>query len=269
MLWSGESESNVDPEYIQEYRTLYTKHWWWRAREEAIVSTLRHIQPAGGFGHILDVGCGDGLLFDRLLEFGEPEGIEPDASMLSSRSPHRARIHVCPFDETFRSDKQYGLILMLDVLEHLSNAVTAVAKVRSLLRPGGMFLATVPAFQLLWTNHDVINHHVRRYTRKTLQEVIEAGGMLVNDEQYWFNWLFVPKLTARVIESVFHTQPKNPRIPPDWLNRCLYLFSRIENRALGRFPIPFGSSLMALAHKTQTDASEYRRIRGEVDSLRV
>jgi hypothetical protein len=75
-----------------------------------------------------------------------------------------------------------------------------------------MFLATVPAFQLLSTNHDVINRHVRRYTRRTLHDLIEAGGMLVSDEQYWFNWLFVPKLTARVIESVFHTQPKNPKI---------------------------------------------------------
>ena len=244
---------------MQQYRALYTKHWWWRAREEAIVSTLRRIHPAGGFGHILDVGCGDGLLFRRLSEFGEPEGVEPNANMLSSGSPNRARIHVCPFDEGFQSSKQYGLVLMLDVLEHLSNPLTAVEKVRALLRVGGVFLATVPAFQLLSTNHDVINHHVRRYTRRTLQEVIKAGGMLVSEEQYWFNWLFVPKLTARVVESLFRTQPRNPKIPPDWLNRSLYLISRIENRLLSRLPVPFGSSLMVLAHKTAADAFQYRR----------
>jgi SAM-dependent methyltransferase len=260
----------LEPAYVQEYRALYTKHWWWRAREEAIVSTLRHIQPVGGFGHILDVGCGDGLLFNRLSEFGEPEGVEPDASALSSHSPHRSRIQVCPFDENFQACKLYGLVLMLDVLEHLSNAVAAVAKVRSLLRPGGVFLATVPAFQSLWTNHDVINHHLRRYTRKTLREVVEAGGMLVSHERYWFNWLVAPKLAARVIESLFRIQPRNPKLPPHWLNRSLYLLSRIENCTLSHLSVPFGSSVMVLARTTEGDASEYRRTPGvNVESVRA
>jgi SAM-dependent methyltransferase len=249
----------VEPEYSGKYRELYAKHWWWRAREEAIVSTLRYIRPPGGFGHILDVGCGDGLLFDRLLEFGEPEGVEPDVNMLGPFSSRKSMIYVCPFDDSFQPVRQYGLVLMLDVLEHLSDAVTAVAKVKSLLRPGGAFLATVPAFQLLWTNHDVINHHVRRYTRKTLVDVIEAGGMLVSDERYWFNWLFLPKLMARAIESVIRTEPSPPEIPPDWVNRFLYILSRTENRALRRLRVPFGSSVMVLAHKAGVEASECRR----------
>ena len=61
----------MDPEYGLAYRELYRRHWWWRAREELIVRTLRSLRPpAAGRGTTLDVGCGDGLLFDRLAEFG-------------------------------------------------------------------------------------------------------------------------------------------------------------------------------------------------------
>jgi SAM-dependent methyltransferase len=243
----------LEAQYSRQYRELYTTHWWWRAREEAIVHTLRQVQPPEGFGHILDVGCGDGLLFDRLAEFGEPEGIEPDVNTLTSTIHHTSTIHVCPFDENFQPGKQYGLILMLDVLEHLTDAVAAVQKVRALLRPGGTFLATVPAFQALWTNHDVINHHVRRYTKKTLHDLVAASGMIVNDEQYWFNWLFLPKLTTRIIESIFHIQPQNPRVPTRWLNRLLYLLSRSEHLVFSCFRVPFGSSVMLLARKSKDD----------------
>lgn len=240
----------MEAEYSREYRGLYQKHWWWRAREEAVVDILRRNRPQGGFGRILDVGCGDGLLFDRLRDFGEVEGVEPDPLTLSIGSPHRSRIYVCPFNEVFQPGKDYGLILMLDVLEHLSDAAAAVRKAESLLTPGGIFLAAAPAFQLLWTGHDVINHHVRRYRNKALRDLIEGSGLQICSERYWFQWLFPVKLIARTLENVFRTQPKNPGIPPTLLNRSLYLFSRLEYAILGRLPVPFGSSIMVLAQKS-------------------
>jgi 2-polyprenyl-3-methyl-5-hydroxy-6-metoxy-1,4-benzoquinol methylase len=106
----------VDPKYGERYRELYQKHWWWRARTELIVDTLHRLQPAPGWKNILDVGCGDGLFFDRLSEFGEVEGVEPVTELVSPDNPYRRRIHVCPFDENFQPGKQYSLILMLDVL---------------------------------------------------------------------------------------------------------------------------------------------------------
>jgi len=213
------------------------------------VDILQRSMPPGGFGHILDVGCGDGLLFDRLRVLGSVEGLEPDPQTISPDTLYQACIHRCAFDEYFEPKKQYGLILMLDVLEHLSDPVTAVRKVESLLAPGGFFLATVPAFQLLWTNHDVINHHVRRYTRGTLREVIKTSRLRICKERYWFHWIFFPKLLSRFLEHVLRTQPKNPTVPPAWLNRSLYLFSRLEYATLERLCVPFGSSVVMMAQK--------------------
>ena len=154
----------MDAEYGQRYRDLYARHWWWRAREAALLDTLKAIAPVGSRHWILDVGCGDGLFFDRLHEMGEVEGIEPDASLVDPQGAHRHRIHIQPFDDRFRPSANYSLILMLDVLEHLEDPVAALRHAASLLTETGRLVITVPAFRILWTNHDVINHHPRRAT---------------------------------------------------------------------------------------------------------
>ena len=110
--------TRMDPKYGERYRDLFEKHWWWRARTRLIIDVLRRLQPARGWKSILDVGCGDGLFFPQLSQFGEVEGVEPFAELVSPNNPYRSRIQICPFDENFRPGKRYSLILMLDVLEH-------------------------------------------------------------------------------------------------------------------------------------------------------
>lgn len=238
----------MDPEYSQKYRQLYEQHWWFRAREDAIVEVLRRKQPPRGWGAILDVGCGDALFFDRLLQFGEVEGVEPDGAVVSP-GPYRERIHVRPFDETFQPGKQYSLILMLDVLEHLAEPARALRHALTLLTPSGTVIATVPAFPSLWTNQDVINHHFRRYTRRSFRQLAEQSGLRIEAERYYFQWICPLKLAARAVENVFRLKPRVPRIPPRWINQPLYLLCRIERKTLGALPVPFGNSLMVVGGK--------------------
>jgi 2-polyprenyl-3-methyl-5-hydroxy-6-metoxy-1,4-benzoquinol methylase len=120
-------------DYLDLYRELYMRHWWWRAREKLILKTLRAQQPAQGWKSILDVGCGDGLFFDQLLRLGEVEGVEPSAALVNPESAHRSRIHICPLDENFQPGKQFSLILMLDVLEHLPDPAAALGRALALL----------------------------------------------------------------------------------------------------------------------------------------
>ena len=68
----------MDPEYAARYAELHATHWWWRAREAFVLDALKRRRGAVG-GRILDVGCGDGLLFGELARLGEVEGVEPDA----------------------------------------------------------------------------------------------------------------------------------------------------------------------------------------------
>jgi len=234
----------MDPTYSQAYGHLYRRHWWWRAREAYLLDLLRRRQPAAGWGAILDVGCGDGLFFDCLQEFGSVEGVEPDADLVDPHAAHAGRITVAPFDAGFQPGKRYGLILLLDVLEHLPDPAAALRHALQLLAPGGRILATVPAFQLLWTRHDVLNHHLRRYTRAGLNRLAGDAGMQVEEMRYFFHWTFPAKLAQRLMEGAWRREPRAARLPPAWVNRALYRLSRAEHRCTARLPLPFGTSLL-------------------------
>jgi len=195
---------------------------------------------------ILDVGCGDGLFFDRLEQFGEVEGIEAVTDLIAPHGIHRTKIHVGEFDESFHPRKHYSLILMLDVLEHLDRPEAALRHAGTLLELGGVLLITVPAFRLLWTNHDVLNQHRTRFTKAGLRNLLERGRLRVLDARYFFVWLFAAKLCTRAIEGMVRSKPGVPRVPAPWLNKLLWKFSRAENSLALRFPFPFGSSLLML-----------------------
>ena len=249
----------MDPKYGEAYRELFEKHWWWRSRTELIVDRLRQMQPARQRERILDIGCGDGLFFDRLAEFGEVEGVEPSMDLVDPHSPHRNRIYICPFDENFRPGKQYSLITMLDVLEHLEDPIGALRHALELLTPDGFMIITVPALMALWTNHDVLNPHLTRYTRRSFRKVAGQAGFVAQEERYLYHWTCPVKLGVRVIESMVHSQPKAPTVPPGWANGVLFRMSRLEQKTLSALPMPFGSSLMVVGSKGNP--------RNRVDSL--
>jgi 2-polyprenyl-3-methyl-5-hydroxy-6-metoxy-1,4-benzoquinol methylase len=239
----------LDPKYGERYRELFEKHWWWRARTQFIISLLKRLQPEQGWKRILDIGCGDGLFFPELSKFGDVEGVEPFAELVSSNNPYRSRIQICGFDPSFRPGKQYSLILMLDVLEHLEDAVAALRRVLELLEPGGTFVATVPAFMALWTNHDVLNHHYVRYTKKSFREVAAQAGLHIRKQEYLYYWTCPAKLAIRLRERLFHLEPKPAEVPPAIVNELLFHLSRIEQKIVTPLSLPFGSSLLVVGGK--------------------
>ena len=233
----------MDIGYARRYAQLYARHWWWRAREAFLVTQLRRLRPPRGWRSILDVGCSGGLFFPRLRQLGDTvEGIEPHPAMLSD-GPGRAEIHVQPF-ESFAPARRYGLILMLDVVEHVEDAAAFVRHGLDLLEPAGTLLVTVPAFMTLWTNHDVINHHIRRYTKRDFAALAAGVGMRVDRARYFFHALFFAKLAVRAGERLTARTPVPPRAPPRGVNRAAYLACRLEQYLCAGLPLPFGSSLL-------------------------
>jgi 2-polyprenyl-3-methyl-5-hydroxy-6-metoxy-1,4-benzoquinol methylase len=239
----------VDPNYSAYYRQLYEHHWWFRMRERWILQVLRRSCPAEGWGSILDVGCGDGVLFDRLIEFGDVEGVETSREIVDPANPHFQKIHIGPFDDSFRPDKQYSLVLLLDVLEHLTDPADALRRCMALLKPGGSLVITVPAFNLVWTNHDVLNQHVTRYRKDTLFPLLKQAGLRVAESEYWFQWTFLVKLAERLIEKMFRLPPTNPVIPAPSVNRALCSVCSIEHSLLGPLHLPFGTTLFVRCSK--------------------
>jgi len=201
--------------------------------------------PAGA--SVLDIGCGGGWFFPQLRDFGwQVEGIESDPRLVPTETGLRDTIHVDPFNRSFQPGKQYALILMLDVLEHMPDACSSLRYAVELLQPEGRLLLTVPTFLWLWTAHDDLNHHVTRYTKRSLARLAESAGMRMEICRYFFQWLVPMKLAVRVKERLLPTHPASPRVPPRLINQFCYGVSRLEQTVCAALPIPFGSSLLAL-----------------------
>jgi hypothetical protein len=177
------------------------------------------------------------------------QGIEATEELVGPSGPYRARIHIGPFDESFRPGERFSLILILDVLEPLADRAAVLLHAWALLDPDGTLQVRVPAFRLLWTNHDVLNHHSTRYTKTSFRHLGRAAGIELETEKYLFHWPFPVKQSARITEKVLRLEPEPPRVPPNWLNNLLFCLSRLEYRALGRAAGPFGSSLMVRGRK--------------------
>jgi SAM-dependent methyltransferase len=237
----------VDAEYAATYASIARAHWWWRAREVAIVREVRRLRWGKPPGRILDVGCGDGVHFAALAEFGDVEGIESDTSTLDPAGRWRRQIHVTPFQAPLPIPGPYDLILFLDVIEHLDDPVAALALARSVLSPGGAVLVTVPALPWLWTSHDDLNHHRRRYTRSSLAANFAAAGFNIERMRYLFHSLVPAKVAMRVVERIRRSPPAPPDIPPAPLNALANILAQAEMALftpVSRF-LP-GTSLLAV-----------------------
>ena len=245
----------MDRRYADKYRDLFERHWWWRAREDEILWHLRRIRLRGDPPQILDVGCGDGLFFGELERFGEVQGIENDGAVIAPTAERRARIHVRPFDATFEPGRRFALITMLDVLEHFEDRVATLRRAVELLEPDGTLLITLPAFQSLWTAHDLFNHHYLRYTKETFAADARAAGCRIDEMRYFFLWPAAVKLLVRFKEALFGGAPEPAEVPPAPVNALLYAACMLEHRIGRVVPFPVGSSLIVRAGRADRPAA--------------
>jgi SAM-dependent methyltransferase len=214
---------------------------------------------------ILDVGCGAGLFFDALARFGHVEGIESDAVLVHQSGRWRDRILVGELDESFQPDKPFDTILMLDVLEHVPSPQQMLGSAKRILAPGGRIVITVPAFECLWTSHDDLNHHFRRYTAPQLRHTIREAGLVTESISYLFQSLVIPKLFVRAIEGVKGGTPHVPRVPKATINNLLRRWFQAEF-VVSKW-LPFGTSLIATV-RLPDDDSVYETLHGRNRSPR-
>ena len=239
----------MDESYGARYAELYRAHWWWRAREELLDRLLQRLLGAGREGDLLDFGCGDGLFFPVLERYGSARGIEPDARLLDASGPWRDRISTDALRVDESETGRYRLVVALDVLEHIDDPRPVVKELARRLAPGGWFVATVPAFQSLWTAHDDLNHHVRRYRLSELEALVGESGLEIVESRYFFSWLAILKWVVARIERVVRPAPTPPAVPFGPLNAAALALSRIEQRLLGDAHPPFGSSALVVARQ--------------------
>jgi SAM-dependent methyltransferase len=236
----------------QQMAELDERHWWYCARRKIIADLIRRETQLPKEGHILEIGCGTGHNLAMLSGFGHVEGLELDeeARSLSEKRLGR-KVMSSPLPELAEvPDRHYHLIGAFDVIEHIEDDHAALASIARKLRPGGKFILTVPAHQWMWSAHDVVNHHKRRYSKRGLKELIDSSPLKLERIGYFNSLLFPFAVAERVALRLRGKEDADVTLPPAPLNAALEKVFACERYLVGRLPLPPGLSLFAVASAT-------------------
>ncbi|HVH37035.1 MAG TPA: class I SAM-dependent methyltransferase [Sphingomicrobium sp.] len=227
-------------------------HWWYRARREVIAALIRRHALPPKDGKLLEVGCGTGHNLPMLETFGTVDAIEIDeaarglAEKRLGRPVHGSRLPELPGI----AEGHYDLIGAFDVIEHIDDDTAAVASLARRLKPGGKLVVTVPAHQWMWSAHDVVNHHQRRYSKARLKALIDGSPLKLEKIGYFNSLLFPLAVGARLAGKVAGKDSSDDTLPPRPMNWAFEKIFGLERYLVGRLPLPPGLSLFAVASAT-------------------
>jgi SAM-dependent methyltransferase len=231
-------------------------YWWFQARREIVCDVVARFVPPGGA--ILDYGGGTGALAARLCGQGY-RVVAADVSRPMLASCRERGIPTIDLDAETIPPASADCVLACDVLEHVEDDVGLLNEFRAALRPGGLFLGTVPAYEFLWSGEDHVSSHFRRYTRRSLVRTLESAGYEVAWVSY-FNTLLFP-LAASVILAKRLFRPRDMYrsnvVPlPGWQNAaCRAVFAR-ERILLRWLRFPVGLSLIVAARPREPSGAQ-------------
>ena len=226
-------------------------HWWFRARRRILEGLIvRVVRPPKG-GRVLEVGCGTGHNLAMLGKFGDLDASELDfaARTLSTKRLGREVKEAKLPDLSMFKRNEYDLVALLDVLEHVPDDLASLRAIHRRLKPGGALLLTVPANPWMWSAHDAAHHHFRRYTKKQLKELFLRSGLEIELLSY-FNTLLYPLIAAaRIAGKLLRRDSSDDKLPGERVNAALEKIFGVEAGVLGRVPMPFGVSLVAVVRR--------------------
>lgn len=234
-------------------------HWWFAARKQIIARIIEQWGNLSPGDTVLDIGCGTGAILKYLSNTYRVVGI--DMSPLAVEYCHKRgldEVFVMPAEEFPREKYDVKAALLLDVIEHIEDDRSVLSAAREIVGPDGRVIVTVPAYPWLWSAHDVLHHHYRRYTSESLRRALDDAGLEPVKLTFYNSLLFpiaaVKKLMDRkkeqaTIDAVTLDQP--PRL----LNAALRTVFASERLLLGNGGFPFGVSLLAVARPKRGGAA--------------
>lgn len=233
-------------------------HWWFVARRSLLLRALRRLLVNRPSPRILDVGCGTGGTMDRVRPLGTVVGLDLEPLALEYCRERgwttlvQGSATALPF-----ADASFDAAIALDVLEHVPDHRAAAREIARVLAPGGVLLATVPAYQALWSRHDIALMHQRRYVTREVKALLEDAGLTVEYLTYTVAALLPLVYLVRKAQRLFQPNAA-PRadaaaVSPA-LNRVLLGILEAESRLnLRGIHLPFGLTVFAIARRPSSD----------------
>lgn len=247
-------EHQPDDAYFDRMALHARTHWWYQGRRRLVADVLTGRLPPHAM--VIDVGCGTGdnlTTFDELARSGSVCGVELSAHAIRHvpAGPAGTRAAIALAEHLPYATGAADLLASMDVIEHLDDDHAGLAEYRRVVRPGGLLLLTVPAYQWLWSAHDEMAAHRRRYTRRGLVAVADAAGFEVERCTYYNSFLVPPaavlrrtplrRLAGEIDDEVGGSSAA--------VSRVMRGLGAIERRIIGQLSMPFGLSILLIARR--------------------
>ena len=228
------------------------RHWWYRARREVVAELIRRKVSLPKQAKGLEIGCGTGHNLAMLGEFAAMDALEVDPvvrAMAEKRLGHAVLSAPLPALEGVPDDT-YEMVAALDVIEHIVDDKAALEGIARVLKPAGKLIMTVPAHRWMWSAHDVVNHHQRRYSKAAFKSLVDHSPLKLESIGYLNSLLFPVAVAQRIASKVTGKEDADLAPPAEPINQALERVFALERRVIGRIPLPPGLSLFAVASAT-------------------
>jgi SAM-dependent methyltransferase len=237
------------PEAYADMHAVEGGHWWFVARRRILADVIRRFAPPRPLT-LLEAGCGTGGNLRMLAGFGQVTAFEPNEAARATAS--RLGVAevvpgVLPGPHPIRD--RFDVVCAFDVIEHLDEDEASCRALAALMKPDGVGVFTVPAFAFLWSNHDVVLHHRRRYTRAGFVRMLQRAGLEVVYSSYFNFFLFPPIAAHRLLQKALGKAggaDDSAGVPPAPVNAALRALFGAERFLLPWLRLPFGVSIVTV-----------------------
>ncbi|MCX7641850.1 MAG: class I SAM-dependent methyltransferase [Elusimicrobiales bacterium] len=237
--------------FVLNYFEINKDNWWYISRNELIYSIIK-IYCEIENPKILDVGCGCGVLIEYLKVKGYNNvfGIDAELKFVELAMKKGFDVKLINIEDGINVGIKYDVIILSDVLEHINNDIEVIKSIFSALSENGLVIIFVPAFMCLWSWHDTVNKHRRRYVLREIENKIKSTGFNVIFSSYWNLTLFIPALIIRNLKRLFKMKTHDFYKIPYFINNLIILFLKLENYLIkNKVKIPFGVSVFCIVKK--------------------
>jgi len=241
-------------------------HFWYAARLKLIDILLKKtLINQTDARSILDIGCGTGTELDLLAGYGRVIALDINQTALKIARQKNYRTISADIEKLSLPENSYDAVCCFDSLEHLTDEQKVLNNIFRSLKDDGYLLFTVPAFQFLFSTHDLALQHHRRYSQHELKEKLTTADFNIITIGYWNSILFPLEALVRLSNkfsarggSAFGGNKSNKKssyqsdakpINP-LLNKILFSVLNLENKIINYgIKLPFGLTIYGIARK--------------------
>ena len=236
--------------YHTNYK-LEDNYWWFVARNNIVNDMIKLRTDLSSYSQILDFGCGTGGFASILNKNYNVIGLDTSETALKYTLKRGISDRFLGELKDFPKDNyDIHAVTALDVIEHIEDDKKITHEIYEMLPKNGWLIATVPAYEWMWSHHDEVHMHYRRYNKKRFNDLLKNAGFKIEYSTYFNTFLFLPAFIKRLLDKIKNEKSEKPIDEvPDSLNKLFLRIFSSEKQFLKNISFPFGLSLLTIAKK--------------------